>query len=116
MTDRQGQAGRAWGEQTDRQNRDDRCFLLLAGPALPSPGEDLPLLRSLCPFFQGVLQEHPQGRHGPLQPAPPCTTYTRGHSEPVSWSAQQGHYANQGAAWGQNAPAGGLEYSVGKPA
>ena len=44
-------------------------FLLLANPALPTPGEELPQLRRLRPFLQGALWE-PPAAGVPLQPGP----------------------------------------------
>lgn len=103
MTDRQGQAGRAWGGQTDRQEQRRQALPPLGGPcsALPRGGpafapKPLPLPPRSAPGA-------PPRQAWPSAAGPPCTAYTHGHSEPVSWSAQQGHYASQGAAWGQKA-------------
>lgn len=71
-------------------------FLLLANPALPTPGEELPQLRRLRPFLQGALWE-PPAAGVPLQPGPSLHPH---RLQASLLSAQEGRRASQGAVVG----------------
>lgn len=75
--DRQQTDWAGWGrDSTDRQNRDDRHVPLLAGPALPSPGEQLPCSEAFTPSSRKSSRSTSEAG------ITLCTTmgYTGGHS------------------------------------